>query len=138
MARASRLRLTGTDGTGDGSGSGVTVLEHVTALLAEMNLRLQQRFDAQTTAIAAALLAQKEAVEKAEVAADKRFELLNELRVGVATTEQVDALDKRINELTARIDRMDGHSSGLNAGWGILTGAAGLIAAAIAIVVGLA
>lgn len=99
------------------SGEGVSVLEHVTALLTEMNLRYQQRFDAQTTAINAALLAAEKAVTKAEIAADKRFELLNELRVGVATTEQVEALEKRLNELAARLDRIEGRSGGLTAGW---------------------
>lgn len=116
---------------------GVSVLEHVLALLAERDRRYQQRFDDQTTAINAALQAAKEAVAKAEHAAEKRFELLNELRDGVATAEQLDALEKLVSDLAARLDRIEGRSTGLNAGWGYLVGAAGVAAAVIAIIVGL-
>ena len=91
----------------------VTVMEHVTTLVATLDrrfdsmhqdlkdliaqrftdsdLRYQQRFDAQTKALDAALAAQKEAVQtalvaaekantKAELSADKRFDSVNEFR----------------------------------------------------------
>ena len=111
----------------------VPLLDHMLALMTEADVRYQQRFEAQTTAINAALLAAEKAVTKAEIAADKRFELLNELRVGVATKEQVDALEKRINEQAARLDRTEGRSGGLNAGWGYLVGGFGVLLALVAI-----
>lgn len=96
---------------------------------------LKAAFAAQETAVGAALLSQEKAVTKAEVAADKRFDLLNELRVGVATKEQVDALDKRISEITDRINRTEGRSGGLSAGWGYLVGAVGLASTVILLVI---
>ena len=122
---------------GDTGGRGVSVLEHIIALLNERDRRYQQRFDDQTTAINAALQAAKEAVTKAESAAEKRFELLNELRDGVATAEQLDALEKVVGDLAARVDRFEGRSTGLSAGWGYLVGAAGVVGAVIAVIVGL-
>lgn len=91
----------------------VSMMEHITTLVATLDrrfdmlhqdlkdsinqrftdadLRYQQRFDAQTKALDAALAAQKEAVQtalaaaekattKAEVASDKRFDSVNEFR----------------------------------------------------------
>jgi hypothetical protein len=133
-------------------GTRVSVLEYLTTMLAEMDRRYTQRAEAQTamlaeidrryeqryaaqvravdaaflaqqTAMRADLAAQKEAVTKAENAADKRFELLNELRSGVATKEAHEALEKRVNELAARLDKTEGRSTGLNAGWVYLLGA---------------
>ncbi len=48
---------------------------------------------------AAALEAVKQENAKTELAAEERFKLLNELRGGVATKEQVDALEKVVEEL---------------------------------------
>jgi hypothetical protein len=96
---------------------------------------LKAAFAERETAVRAALLSQEKAVTKAEVAADKRFDLLNELRVGVATKEQVDALDKRISEIAARIDRTEGRSTGLSAGWGYVVGAVGLASTVILLVI---
>ena len=55
----------------------------VAALLREMDRRYEERFAAQEKAVAAALASAKEAVIKAEGAAEKRFEALNELRGAV-------------------------------------------------------
>lgn len=66
-------------------------LDGTRALIDANDLRYQQRFDAQTKALDAALAAAKEAVQtalaaaekatvKAEVAADKRFDAVNEFR----------------------------------------------------------
>jgi hypothetical protein len=128
-----------------------TLREHLTGLLVEMDRRYQERYEASQRALEAALLAAdravqaalaaaKEAVTKAELSADKRFELLNELRIGVATTEQVEALEKVVGEIASRVTRGEGRSTGLNAGWVILLGAlgaAGTVAAVIAVVVSL-
>lgn len=105
------------------------------ALLAEKDLRDQQRYDAQTKAVetamqaqqtamaaalaaadrfnAAILAAQQDAVNKANVADDKRFDLLNELRVGVATREQVEALEKVVSALSERVGRSAGSGAGM-------------------------
>jgi len=49
-------------------------------LLAEMDLRYEQRYVAQSKALEAALLAAEKAVLKAETAAERRFESVNEFR----------------------------------------------------------
>jgi len=60
----------------------------------------EQRFADSDKAIQAALVAQEKAIMKAENSAERRFELLNELRVGVATKEQLDALEKVVEALS--------------------------------------
>jgi hypothetical protein len=125
---------------------GVSLLEHILALLAEMDLRYQQRFDAQNTALDAARLAAKEgvttaltaaekAVTKAEIATENRLTLLNELRAGVATREQLDAIALRVEDLKARVDRFEGKSSGASLSWAMMLGAGGLILTLISVVV---
>jgi len=101
-------------------------------------------------AVAAALAAQKEAVsaalasvqresEKTERAAEKRFEGLNEFRGSMQDQQSrlmpraeaevgMGALREKIAELNSRMDRGDGRGAGLNAGWGYLAGAVGLLA----------
>ena len=63
-------------------------------------------------AIDAALVSQEKAIVKAENAADKRFELLNELRSGVATKEQLEGLEKVVTDLKDRLNVNDGTSKG--------------------------
>lgn len=93
------------------------------ALVDERDVRYQQRFEgsqraldaartADSSAVHAALEATKEAIGKAELAAERRFELLNELRTGVATRDQVDALEKVVSALSRRMDLSEGHSGG--------------------------
>ena len=59
-----------------------------------------QRFLDNGKAVDAALIAVKEESKKTESAAEKRFDLLNELRSGVATVEQLEALEKVVNALS--------------------------------------
>lgn len=68
--------------------------------------------DAQAEHTAIALSASDKAIGKSEQSYDKRFDLLNELRSGVATSEQFDSLEKRIIDLAARMDRSEGHWAG--------------------------
>ncbi len=56
------------------------ILSAVTKLLDERDLRYKERHDAQQNAISAALAAAEKAVTKAEVAAEKRFDGVNEFR----------------------------------------------------------
>lgn len=76
------------------------------------------------------------AVIKAETAAEKRFESVNEFRLQLGdqaanfmTRREYqashDALTEKINDLTARVDKKEGTGEGLNKGWVILLGAIG-------------
>lgn len=102
----------------------------------------EQRFTDSDKAISAALQAAKEAVNKAEVANEKQFEAANnvkstfsgELSKKLERTEYNSnhkALEDKIDALTDRMNRNDGKSTGLNAGWVLLTGAVGLIATTV-------
>jgi hypothetical protein len=77
---------------------------------------LKEHFEALRSAdkeaIAAALIAVKEENRKTEVAAEKRFDLLNELRQGVATKDQLDALEKLLTTLTDRVTRIEAIKQG--------------------------
>jgi hypothetical protein len=128
------------------SGWTVDVLHvHLQRQMDDLRALLDERYSTQTEAVkaafaaqeasnGAALGAQEKAVIKAENAADKRFDLLNELRQGVATKEQIEALALRVSDLKERLDKTEGRSGGLSAGWGYLVGAVGLAGAVIAII----
>lgn len=68
--------------------------------------------DEKDKALQAALIAVKEETRKTEIAAEKRFELLNELRSGVATKDQLYALEKVVDDLKSSRDKGDGKSTG--------------------------
>jgi hypothetical protein len=70
-------------------------------------------------ALEAALAAVKEANNKTEIAAEKRFELLNELRSGVATKDEVRALEKVVEDMKSRQDKNEGKGEGIGKfiGW---------------------
>lgn len=142
-----------------------TLYEHFAALLAERSerdrewrvekdLRDQQRFESQEKAVSAALAAQKElvsaalsaadrAVLKAEVAANDRFNSVNEFRASltdqtkefptkVVVDAKIESLQTQITALTSRSDRSEGSNRGLHAGWGYLVGGIGAVAAVMA------
>lgn len=126
----------------------VPLKEHFEKLLAEKDRRDQQRFDASTSAIDFALNAAKEAVTKAESANERRFESVNEFRATLSDQAGTfisrlefesmrDTTSERIRELTARVDRTEGRSTGLSAGWGFLVGAVTLVGVVIAMVINL-
>jgi preprotein translocase subunit SecF len=73
-------------------------------LLAERDLRYQQRFDAQEKATANAFESAKEAVLKAEAAAKDRFESVNEFRAQLGDQA---ATFMRRTEAEARMDAGD-------------------------------
>lgn len=127
----------------------VSALTHVLALLAEMDLRYQQRFDAQgqaltaallaaDTAVRAALTAAEKAVAKAETANEKRFESVNEFRKTLSdqtasfpSRVELQALADRVSDLATRMDKTEGKSTGLSASWGYLVAGIGVIATII-------
>jgi hypothetical protein len=127
-------------------------------LLREVDKRYEQRFKeqdealkAQQAALLAAIAAQEKmvsialaaadrAVTKAEIAAEKRFDSVNEFRgqlrdqnATFLTRAEADqrfiALSDKVISLTARIDKAEGLGSGLSAGWGYLVGAIGMVIA---------
>jgi hypothetical protein len=77
-------------------------------------------------ALSAALIAVKEENRKTELAAEKRFELLNELRGDVATKTQLEALEKVIDDLKTSRDTTQGRGIGMTQFWGYLIGAVSL------------
>jgi hypothetical protein len=137
----------------------VAVLAHVMALLQQMDLRYQQRFDAQQKALDAALLAQEKAVQtamiaaekavtKAEVAAEKRFDGVNEFRQLVTdlvreqmprneAEQRLAAMGEKVDELRATVLSNAGRGAGLQAGWAYLLGAVALVGGVLGIVLGL-
>lgn len=101
-----------------------TLERHLTRVIRENRLQLDERYETQTKALDAAFAAQQElfnaaliaaerAVSKAEVATDKRFEAVNEFRAQLSTqtstfmprTESIqrhDATAARVTELEKR------------------------------------
>ena len=143
--------------------TGISVLSHLSAILAEMDLRFQQRFesqnsqlkeidlryqqrfDAQAAALDAALLAAEKAASaalvtaekailKAEVGTEQRLTLLNELRTDVATVQQLEAVSLRIADIKERLDRMEGAQKGAGSLWGYAVAAVGVVGVVVAII----
>jgi len=92
---------------------------------------VQAALVAQEKAVAAALAAADRAVSKAELAAGARFDSVNEFRAALtdqtatfiprAECEQRIATNaEKIDVLAARLDKQEGRSGGLNAGWAIV------------------
>jgi tetrahydromethanopterin S-methyltransferase subunit G len=82
-------------------------MSHIDDLLRERDVRQQQRFDAQTIALADARNAAKEAVEKAEDGVNERLALLNELRHGVATSDQLEAVRTALDTIESRVQTLE-------------------------------
>jgi hypothetical protein len=126
-----------------------------TALAAD--LRYQQRFDAQADALAAAFSAAKEAVAaalaaqdravlKAELAADKRFESVNEFRKTLSDQQitfmpraEAAVANKSLSDkLAAMKEQLDGilaERLGIKGGWGYAVGVIGFVLAIASLVV---
>jgi len=114
------------------------------AILAERDRRYGERFDAQERANSLALDAAEKAVLKAEGAAEKRFEAVNEFRATLsdqagsfATRAEMNA---ELRAIGARLERLEGHDAtsdgrgmGMTQLWGYLVGGAGLIIAVVTI-----
>lgn len=117
--------------------SAVPLKEHILALMAERDKQ-----------VAIALAAADRAVVKAEAAAEKRFEGVNEFRATLSdqaarlmpreeAVTRMDSLRERLDALTLRITTTEGRSSGLAAGWGWIVGVVGLIGGILGIVLAL-
>jgi len=131
----------------------VSVLNHLLALLAEKELRDQQRFDAQgqaltaallaaDTAVKAALTAAEKAVVKAETATEKRFESVNEFRQTLSdqtasfpSRVELQALAERVSDLATRLDKAEGRGRGVSASVAMMMGLGGLVITVIGVAV---
>jgi hypothetical protein len=117
----------------------VSLREHLTALLNEMNLRFDAAISAQDKAVQIAMIASEKAVVKAEIAAEKRFEAVNEFRgqlADQATTfmPRIEA-EQRMLQLSDKIDDLKGSNrAGANALWGYIAAAAAIAVAVIALI----
>lgn len=101
------------------TGESVSILDHLILLIEERDRRYQERFEAQEKALLTAVKS-----------IDYRLQLLNELRSGVATEDQLEALRVVVNELSSRVKASDAKSIGMKDGLGYL----GYIFAAVTIV----
>lgn len=123
----------------------------------EKDRRDEQRFEAQQLALRDALIAQEKAVNaalqaaqqavtKAEIAAEKRFDAVNEFRGQLAdqaanlmprneASVLFKSIEGRVHKLEQGSDTGVGHTAGVNAAWGYLVAAVGLAAAVVAIVI---
>jgi len=97
-----------------------------------------QRFDAQEKAVSAALAAAKEAVAKAEAAAEKRFDSVNEFRntlkdqqLTLAPRAEMEirfhALDEKLRALELRQAQIISKADGATWLWGVIVAVAGLL-----------
>lgn len=102
--------------------------------------------DSQAEKVALALASSDKAVDKAQVATERRFDSVNEFRTALndMATKQIPRIEaeQRLNEVSKRVDelrdsmhRVAGKSAGLQAGWGYLVGLVGIVGAIIAILV---
>ena len=100
-----------------------TLHRHIIELLVLRDNLYKERYDTQEKAMNAALAAAKEAVAKAEVAAEKRFDAVNEFRgqlndqalTFMPRSEgeiRINQNSEKIDSLANRLNQMEGHSSG--------------------------
>lgn len=128
---------------------------HLQRQIDDLHSMLDERYAMQSKAVDAALASQQaitqsalmaaeKAVSKAETAAEKRFEGLNEFRqtlsdqanLFITRSEAMSIIERNtadIGEIKDRINTMQGRGSGLNAGWSYLAGAAALLIALTAL-----
>src|SRR5688500_19113191 len=89
---------------------------------------LDAAFQAAEKAVATALMSAEKAVTKAEIAANSRFEAVNEFRgqlsdqagLFMPRTEAMalfSALSDKLDAIDKRADKAEGRGDGLNAGW---------------------
>lgn len=121
-----------------------TLYVHLLAIINDNDKRYEQRFSAQDTSVQAALASAQQAVNKAEFAAEKRFDSVNEFRKTLgdqATTffprnealGLIKAQSEKLDGLSARLDRIEGHSSGSDATWSAFLAVGALLVAAVGV-----
>lgn len=122
-----------------------TLERNQTKMQDERDRQYAQRFSSQQDAVFSALQAAKEAVTKAETAADKRFDSVNEFRqtlaeqaekfmskdTGDAKFEAIDKalliLNEKASVNASRLDLIKAAGEGAGALWGYILGGVGLL-----------
>ena len=118
--------------------------EHFEGLLEEKDKRYQQRFNDTKIAVDAALAAAEKAVTKAETAADKRFESVNEFRNTLADQQRtlmpraeievlMKAQNDKITALTTNQNKTEGKTVGIGQTLGYIIGAIGILSGVLAL-----
>jgi hypothetical protein len=137
-----------------------TLHEHLDSLVREGFARLETliiekdkqydlRFEGIVTATQAALAAADRAVGKAEAAAEKRFEGVNEFRAALGDQQRmlmprgetemlVNGLNDKVIALTTAIGGLSGVRTGVGQGWAWALGAVALIASVVSIILAFA
>jgi len=95
--------------------------EQVKQMFAERETRYMERFDAADEQVKTALTSAKEAVIKAEIATEKRFETAR-----VETETRMGFLEKSAATASSSLSASVGRSTGISVFWGYLVGAVGL------------
>lgn len=133
-------------------------VEQILALLQERDKALDAAFVAAEKAVATALDSTEKAITKSEEAYRVKFADVNEFRKTLSDQaagflsrdaaeakfaaldqkidSKFDALSEKLDSLATRMDKNEGRSTGINAGWVILVGAIGLIATIYAMIKG--
>ena len=106
-----------------------TLKEYFEALIRDRDERYRERFDAQ-----------ERAITKSELASDRRFDGVNEFRESLSDQQRqflprpeyerahVDVVE-RVNQLSSRMDKLEGVKTGGGNVWGWVAGAIGVIVA---------
>jgi hypothetical protein len=98
----------------------------------DLSVKIATSFDERDRRTQLALTTTQEALVKAEIANEKRFERLGDVQ-GTQSN-----LDARMQAMEQRIAAMSGRGAGLSAGWGYLVGGLGFLIALGALVANLA
>jgi hypothetical protein len=102
----------------------------------------EQRFSSQDKAVTAALQAAEKAVQKAEVAAEKRFDSVNEFRAQLSdqaatfmprleAEQRIAQQSEKLARVESRLDRQDGKTGGAGSLASALVAGAGLLVAVV-------
>jgi hypothetical protein len=111
----------------------VPLRKYIDRIMAERDLRYQQRFESQ-----------EKALEEAKRASEKRLDGMNEFRGSLTDAQKtyitrVEAMsvitrnEADIKAVTDRVNMQQGHSTGLKDGWGWIIGVLGLAMAAVSL-----
>lgn len=112
----------------------VDEIAHLRELMNANDKRYAERFEAQ-----------QKAIEKAELASEKRFEGVNEFRATLADQQRslmprqeaevlIRALNDKLASLKERVDGQTAERVGVKGGWGFAIGAIGLVLLVVSII----
>lgn len=138
---------------GSSAATDVSLREHLTSVIDAFERRSDERFEAMKTMVDTAFATAQTAIDKADVATEKRFEGVNEFRAQLSdqaarfvTREVMDALaDKLLSQidrnrqdldaLAKRVDLREGQSIGTKITTGVLVTIATLGIGAVGLIV---